>query len=73
MPPVITRHRRIARRKDEATRLPAEGMVSDHSRPACEAGSPQTAVRRTWTTSGKRDPEACRDNPANWKGERFNR
>jgi len=68
VPPVITRHRRIARRNDEATRLPAEGMVSDRSRPAFEAGSPQTAVRRTRTTPGKRDPETCRDRPANWKG-----
>jgi len=71
MPPVIIRYRRIARRNDEATRLPAEGMVSDRSRPAFEAGSPQAAVRRTRTTSGKRDPEVCRDNPANWKGNRF--
>jgi len=58
MPPVIIRYRRIARRNDEATRLPAEGMVSERSRPAFEAGSPQTAVRRTRTTRGKRDPEA---------------
>jgi len=54
MPPIIIRHCRISR-------LPAEGMVSDHSRPACVAGNPQPAVGRTRTTIGKRDAETCRD------------
>ena len=71
MPPVIIRHRRIARRNDGATRLPAEGMVGDRSGPACEAGSPQPISSEDYELRAESLPagQACATpRPGSWAG-----